>query len=123
MNQPKITKYAINATGGAFIAILATTWCRYVEIIEDDAAAAVGLQYQLPNDSFTATYDISAAHEPIKLGEPSYQGSTGPLLGHTAIVLQTDTSKIAAGNNSPATTLCNIKSFGAATTIQVKEWQ
>ena len=117
MVNPKITKYAVNGSGGAYVSIPATTWCRYVEIIEDDAATAQGLTIQLPADNFGSTDSISAAHEPFKLGEPAYQGSTGNLLGYTA-------TSDARGNSYPATTLCKVRSLTAtATTVQVKEWQ
>lgn len=124
MNVPKITKYALNGSAGAYISIPATQWCRRVEVSEDDAAANTGFTYTLPDDNFTAVYSVAAAHEPLVLAHPVLAGiGVGPLLGAPAQTLATDLSKIPAGNVVAATILFKAKSLGAgATTLVVKEY-
>src|SRR5271156_1319360 len=71
---------ALNASGGAFVAVSATQVTRRVEIIEDGSAnggTGQGLSYQFNDGSatpFTTTYTIEPQSEPIVLGTPIPQG-------------------------------------------------
>lgn len=111
----KKTKYNIPA-GAGFVSILCTTLCRQATIVEDDAAARVGLKYSLPNDNFTAVFSVAATSEPIVLGDPIPIGrAQGQILGNGP-----DAS---GGYTIPATPLINISSLGGAgTTVVVTEF-
>lgn len=114
----KTTLYTVPA-GAGFVAILCTTLCRRAEIIEDDSVAApTGLDYKLPNDNFTAQFTVSAAHEPIVLGNPLSSGmASGQVLGNGP-----DAS---GGYTIAATPLINVRTKGGgagATTVRVTEF-
>lgn len=111
----KKTKYTIPA-GAGFVSILCTTLCRQATIVEDDAATRTGLKYSLPNDNFTAVFNVAATSEPITLGDPiPYGRATGQVLGNGP-----DSS---GGYSIPATPLINISSLGGAgTTVVVTEY-
>lgn len=117
--SPRTRKVALNGSAGAYVAIVATIPARRVEIVEDGAAAAQGIAYQLPDDNFTATYNVLAAFEPIVFGSEVAKGiGAGKILGWP-------TQKDPLGNtlaNTP-TTYCQARSFSAtATTVIVREY-
>ena len=126
MIQPKgRAVVAINATGGAFTDIVATIWCRRVEIVEEALAGGgetvlqQGLQYKLPGDGFTAVHTQDAG-QPIVLGEPNHLGCSGPLLGKPA---QSSPSISGTGVETiAATVLCKVLSMNLATNVRVSEY-
>jgi hypothetical protein len=118
---------AVNGSGGAFVAVSATSVTRRVEIIEDGSANAgvgQGLQIQfddgfgtVPNVPNTAnTYTVEPVSEPFTLGEPIPQGAGyGRVIGTPP-----DNS---GGYSIPATPLANVRSASAtATIIRVNEY-
>lgn len=107
---------AINGSGGAFVAILATQITRRVEIIEDasaNAGVAQGLAYQIDDSQippFTTIYQLTAAEEPLILGEPIPQNNRyGTVIGKPA--------QNSGGFSEPATLLCNLRSLTATPTV------
>jgi hypothetical protein len=92
-NSPKRTIYAINAAGGAIVAIPATAASRKVVITEcppgggtfnDANFAPQGLNYQLPNDGFVTIYPLLPA-DSLVLGNLIAEGKgAGPLQGYPA---------------------------------------
>lgn len=110
------TKYVLNGNAGAFVNILSTLHARYVRIIEDDAAAATGLQAKYPEDNFTAIVSVSAVHEPIEIGNKvSIGNNAGAILGTPGYATGTSSSV-------PQTTYCQLRGNGAgATTVWVEE--
>lgn len=80
--MPNLRLIALNAAGGAQVAVLASRWCRRVEIIEDEATQPQGLTYQVPDDNFVGTYTVGPATEPLILENPTAQGGgLGPIQG------------------------------------------
>ncbi|HEV7674392.1 MAG TPA: hypothetical protein VGQ12_07670 [Candidatus Angelobacter sp.] len=87
--MPAQRQIALNGSGGAMVAIVSTIPARRVRVREDEAAAAVGLQYLLPNDNFTQQYVVGVPGSPpapqIDLGNSVGQGNNqGPILGWPA---------------------------------------
>lgn len=115
-NTPVNRLVAVNGSGGAFVSILASIPCRRMEIIEDDSVTAQGLDYQLPNDNFATTFDVTAAHEPIVLGNVVAAGhGAGPVLGYPA--------QRTAGESIAADTVIKLRSKTVtATTVRVTEY-
>lgn len=111
----------LNGNGGPMTAVLATIWSRRVTVREDEAAAATGLQYQKPDDSFTNTYTVGTPGSPdqpqIDLGNQVARGrGEGPILGGPA---QGTSGQF---NFRAADTLFKAQGKGAgATTIRVVE--
>lgn len=113
---------AINGSGGAFVPILATQITRRVEIIEDasaNAGVAQGLAYQFDDSQtppYTTVYELTAAEEPLILGEPIPQSNRyGTVIGKPA--------QNSGGYSEPATVLCNLRSLSAtATVVRITEF-
>lgn len=128
----------LNASTGAFIPLLATTVCRRLRVEESplkadgSANTLIGLiQYQIPNDGtangFTTIFEASgvvAANIGANPGVAAFE------LGN--VVAQRDVYGEILGNGPdtpgagappiPATTLCNLRSGGAATSVRVVEY-
>jgi hypothetical protein len=100
---------AVNATGGAKVALTAKTWARGFTIQEDASGAGAGLAITWP-DGNTTKYGVS--QYPIVVGNIHGSGS-GPFVG-----------KPANSNNQsdPATTYCNVVSLGSATEVLLTEY-
>ena len=119
--MPKTTLYPLNTNAGAFTSIPSTIPARRVEVREDDSATTQGLQYQKPDDNFTATYNVGTSGSPdqpqIVLGNPVAQGhGASPLLGLPA--------QSTGGSSIPATTYLKVRSRTATTTtIRVVEYE
>lgn len=117
--MPKTTLYNLNGSGGAFTAIPSTIPARRVEIREDESVAPQGLQYQKPEDNFTAVFVCGTPAGPdqpqIVLGNVVAHGhGRGNLLGLPA--------QNTGGSSIPATTYIKVKSKSAtATTVRVTE--
>ena len=117
--MPKTTLYNLNNNAGAFTAIPSTIPARRVEVREDESVTPQGLQYQKPDDNFTATYNVGSPAGPdqpqIVLGNVVAHGhGYGMLLGVPA--------QTSGGANIPPTTYLKARSRTAAvTTIRVVE--
>lgn len=100
---------AINASGGAKVALTAKTWARGFTIQEDASGAGAGLAITWPNGH---TDNYAPAQYPIVVGNIQGFGS-GPFVG-----------KPANSNNQsdPATTYCNVVSLGLATEVLLTEY-
>lgn len=77
---------AVNGSAGALVSVLSSQASSKVFVREDEAAAAQGLTYQLPDDGFTATYTVGVPGTPdqqqISLPMAPTGGSVNrPLLG------------------------------------------
>ena len=111
--MPKTTLYSLNNNAGAFTSIPSTIPARRVEVREDEAVTPQGLQYQKPDDNFTATYNVGSPAGPdqpqIVLGNVVAHGhGYGPLLGVPA--------QSTGGSTIPATTYLKVRSRTASTT-------
>ncbi|PYP83000.1 MAG: hypothetical protein DMG65_25245 [Candidatus Angelobacter sp. Gp1-AA117] len=119
--MPKTTLISLNANTGAFTTITASIPARRVEIREDESVTAQGLQYQKPDDNFTATFNVGTPAGPdqpqIVLGNPIATGhGSSPLLGLPA--------QNTGGSSTPATTYLKVRSRTASTTtIRVVEYE
>jgi len=119
--MPKTTLYSLNNNAGAFTSIPSTIPARRVEVREDESVTTQGLQYQKPDDNFTATYNVGTPGPPdqpqIALGNPVAQGhGRGPLQGLPA--------QNTGGSSIPATTYLKVRSrTGTTTTIRVVEYE
>ena len=63
----RLRQIALNGNAGAFTNILATGPCRSIEMMEDEAAAPVGLQVQSLLDNFATTNVFSFGSEPLTI--------------------------------------------------------
>ena len=123
--MPRTRLIALNGNAGAFVSVLASIPCRYVEIREDEAAAATGLQYQQPDDNFTQTYVVgtpgSDDDAQIKLGNKVAIGNdAGSILGWPSRTIGGD----APGTVQAATTLIKLRGNGAGgTNVRVTEYE
>jgi len=107
----------IAVTSGAYTAINASTFARYVEIEEDGSGPPAGILVEMPVPDGKGgwlpngnPFELTAAQQPLRIGNPG--GGAGPFVGAPA------------GGSSPnaiATTYCFIKSVGATSKIQVRE--
>lgn len=124
-NSPKRTIYAINAAGGAVVAIPATASTRKVVIREcppgaggfnDQNFAPQGINYQLPNDGFVTVYPLLPA-DSLEFGNLIAEGKgAGPLQGYAA---QQDPG----GRTIPAFIYCKmISATATATQVLVLEY-
>lgn len=117
--MPKTTLYILNGSAGAFTAIPSTIPARRVELREDESVTAQGLQYQKPEDNFTATFVCGTPAGPdqpqIVLGNVvAHAHGGGNLLGLPA--------QSTGGVSIPATTYIKVKSKSATgTTLRVTE--
>jgi hypothetical protein len=123
------------ASTGAFIAILATGPVRKLEVEESPVTSAgaantlVGLiEYKIPNDGsvgFTTVFEAIGANDETSEGQivpaafelsdsAGFHGPLGSILGNGSSFL------IGVGA-TPATTLCMIRSGGAATSVRVRQ--
>ena len=106
----------LNGSGGAFVAVSATTVTRRVEIIEDGSAnggTGQGIAYQFNDGSatpFTTTYTIEPQSEPIVLGSPIPQGEG------FGLVIGTPPDR-SGGYTLAATLLINLRSASVNSTI------
>lgn len=128
-------QFTLNATGGAYTTITASSVCRRVEIIEDfgaNAGAGQGLEYLLPdpgnnNPAVPAAWDgaagstttPSAATVGFKIApqtEPIILGQVVPFgMGYGTVVgTPADNS---GGYSIPATPYIQIRSASASTTV------
>ena len=65
--------------------IEASIAARAVTIIEDDSVTRQGLNYKLPDDSFTQVYNAATSEQPLELGNKVTEGSGySPVLGMPA---------------------------------------
>lgn len=117
---------SINASSGAFIQILGTRLSRRVEIIEDQSGGAVGqgLQVQLPifnsDDPSVWTWGPTRTYYPQS--EPViFSDVAGGLLGAPTTIAN-GPGTIAGIGVTPATPICNIRSGGTATVVDVTEF-
>src|SRR5579864_9530233 len=115
----RTTLYNLNNNAGAFTPIPSTIPARRVEVREDESVTPQGLQYQKPDDNFTATYNVDSPAGP---GQPqivpgnvvAHGQGYGSLLGVPAQSI--------GGASIPATTYLKVCSRTAAvTTIRVVE--
>jgi hypothetical protein len=119
--MPKTTLYTLNGSAGAFTSILSTIPARRVELREDESVAAQGLQYQKPEDNFTATFVCGTPAGPdqpqIVLGNVvAHAHGRGNLLGLPA--------QNTGGVTIPATTYIKVKSKTVTgTTLRVTEME
>lgn len=122
----------IPASAGAFLAILATGPCRRIEVEESPVKAdgtantLIGLiQYQVPNDGFTQTFEAVGGNTVAAEGQvvpaafdlgddPGDHGPLGSMLGNGSGFI------IGIGATN-ATTLCKVRSGGAATSVRVRQ--
>ena len=123
----------IPASSGAFLPILATGLCRRV-VVEESPITAEGaantlvglIDYQIPNDNFATTLRAIGANDETSMGQivpasfelsdsSGYHGPTGSVIGNGPGVL------LGIGP-TPATTLCNVRSGGAATSVVVTQY-
>lgn len=124
------------ASTAAFIAILATGPVRKLEVEESPLTSAgaantlVGLiEYKIPNDGsaggFTTVFEAIGANDETSEGQivpaafelsdsAGFHGPLGSILGNGSSFL------IGVGA-TPATTLCMIRSGGAATSVRVRQ--
>lgn len=108
---------SINASTGAFVPIPCKSKyrIRYMTIVEDGSGSAAGLVYNY-NDGSTTPYGTNyqnVAGVPIQLGVNPISGADagyGKTIGEPATA------------NKPATTVCNVRSVGAATVVRVSEY-
>jgi hypothetical protein len=110
----------IAVTSGAFTAITASTFARYVEIWEDGAGPPAGMKVQMPVRAAASagggwvpdgnTVLLTPAMQPLKIGNPG--GGGGPFVGSPAG---------GPSLNAPASIYCYVESVGATSTIQVRE--
>jgi hypothetical protein len=119
--MPATQLVALNGSGGAFTAILATQADRRVDFREDESVTPQGLQYQRPDDSFVKVLTVGTPASPdqpqLTLGNPvSFGVGRGPLIG---MAQQNSSGNF---NFQAATTLVKMKSKTAqGTTVRVVE--
>jgi hypothetical protein len=106
---------AINATGGALVAILATGPTCSIEVREDDLAAATGFAYQSAEDNFATLNTLATTSEPLQIPNVGRYPMHGPLLGLNA------QGVAGAFNFTAATTLLKAISKAGATTLRFIE--
>lgn len=109
----------IAVTSGAFTAITAAAFARFVEIQEDGAAPPGGIVVEMPAVAAASAgggiipdgkpFTLLPAQQPLRIGNPG--GGAGPLVGQPG----------GGPYSIPATVYCFIKSVGATSTIQVQE--
>lgn len=126
----------INASTGAFIAILATGPCRKLTVEESPLTKAGGantlvglIQYEIPND--TSATGFSEIFEAIGADTIAAQGNIQPASfelsddqgfhGPQGSILGNGPSFLLGIGATPAATLCMVRSGGAATSIRVRQ--
>jgi hypothetical protein len=126
----------IPASTGAFLAILATGPVRKIEVEESPITAEgtantlIGLiEYKIPNDDTTAGF--TTVFEAIGSNDITSQGQIIPaafelsdgagLHGHEGSILGNGSSFLIGVGATPATTLCLVRSGGAATSVRVRQ--
>src|SRR5215471_10415462 len=103
--MPKTTLYSLNNNAGAFTAIPSTIPARRVEVREDESVTPQGLQYQKPDDNFTAIYNVGSP-----AGPDQAQSVPRNLVAHghgcgTRLGVPAQTT---GGSNIPATTYLKV---------------
>lgn len=115
---------AVNGSGGALTPILASTFARYVELLEDGATPQ-GLTILWPNGTTT---NHPPSQEPIVVAGNkggALGGPIGPCVGVPAGGMVPALPKPGGGTipQSPATQYCQVKSLTAtATAVHVDEY-
>ncbi|HLJ25319.1 MAG TPA: hypothetical protein VKY85_01265 [Candidatus Angelobacter sp.] len=108
---------ALNAAGGAQVAVLSTIPARYADFMEDESVAPQGLIYQSPEDGFAGTYQVGPATEPLVLANDVARGR-----GHSPLLGAGQQSSSGAFNFRAADTLLKATSSTQVTTkIRVRE--
>lgn len=119
--NPKRRVVAINGNAGGFTTISASKNCRYVRIIELPAAGGYaggaftgqGLDYQLPDDGFTATFTLPPGNV-FELGQK--EGPNRRAVGQAGWTTP-DNQAV------PATVYGKFRSANVtATNVEVEEW-
>jgi hypothetical protein len=112
----KITdNIALNGNAGAFVDLVCTRNSRRVVIQEDKAnGAAVGIDYTLPIDNFTAVHTIMPTDQPLDLSQQI--GVLNGMGGQVGQVAQQKSSGLAMTETIPATVYAKLRSHTAATT-------
>lgn len=115
--MPKTTLYTLNNSAGAFLTIPSIIPARRVEIREDESVTAQGLQYQKPEDNFTATFVCGTPAGPdqpqIVLGNVvAHAHGYGALVGVPSFTT--------GGSTVPATTYIKVRSNSATNTTKIR---
>lgn len=119
---PKVRVVAINGSAGAQVLIAASSFCRYVEIVEcppnggsftGSNFAPQGLNYQRPDDAYTATFGLLPA-DTLTFGDKQFARDRA-----VGVPPMTDP----AGTSNPGTPFIKVKSATVtATQVQINEW-
>lgn len=109
----------IPVTSGAFTAIPASAFARYVEIEEDGSGPPAGIIVEMPVRAAASAgggwipdgnpFELTTAMQPLRIGNPG--GGSGPLVGQPG----------GGPYSIPPTIYCYVKSVGATSAIQVRE--
>ena len=122
--MPKTSLITLNNSSGAFTSIAASIPARRVEIREDEAPTGPqGLQYQKPDDNFTATYTCGTPGPPdqpqIALGN-----IVGNLKGYGPVLAMPDQSSGKGASGQTAGIYVKVRSNTATITkIRVVEYE
>lgn len=109
----------IAVTSGAFTAITAAAFARFVEIQEDGSGPPAGMIVEMPVRAAAVDgggwtpdgnpFELAPSQQPFRIGNPG--GGSGPLVGQPG----------GGPYSIPATIYCYVKSVGATSAIQVQE--